>query len=56
MSKVKGLEKNEKKSELILGNSLQGYFFDELTEINQKSNRPLPNETLYYSSLVMDKF
>lgn len=43
-------------SELILENSLQCFFYDELSSINKKSANPLPNETIYYSSLVMDKF
>lgn len=35
--------------------SLQTYFFDELQKMNSKSTRPLPTETIFYSSLVMDK-
>lgn len=42
--------------ELILETSLQAFFYDQLQEINRKSNYPLPNEAIYYSSLVMDKF
>ena len=41
---------------LILESSLQSFFFDELSEINKKFEVPLPQETIYYSSLVMDKF
>lgn len=43
-------------SELVLENSLQSFFFDELSSINKKSSNPLPSETIYYSSLVMDKY
>ncbi|MDD0854467.1 hypothetical protein HBN50_15250 [Halobacteriovorax sp. GB3] len=45
-----------KASEIILESSLQSFFFDELQGVNQKSSRPLPNETIYYSSLVMDRY
>ncbi|HLE10164.1 MAG: hypothetical protein A2504_05335 [Bdellovibrionales bacterium RIFOXYD12_FULL_39_22] len=47
--------KNEKEG-IVLESSLQGYFFDQLKEINGKLLQPLPNETLYYSSRVMDRF
>lgn len=43
-------------SELVLESSLQFYFYDQLQEVNSKSTRPLPNETIFYSSIVMDKF
>lgn len=43
-------------SNLILENSLQVFFYDLLIEANKKSLRPLPNEIIYYSSLVMDQF
>lgn len=41
---------------LILEASLQTFFFDQLESVNQKSQIQLPKETIYYSSLVMDKF
>lgn len=41
-------------SSLILENSLQVYFFDSLMEANKKSMHPLPNEIIYYASLVME--
>ena len=47
---------SKKSSGLILENSLQSFFFDELKLLNDKSFRPLPNELIYYSSLVMDHF
>ena len=43
-------------SGLILESSLQSYFYTELQEINERLVGPLPNETIFYSSLVMDKF
>lgn len=44
------------KSALSLETSLQAFFFDQLQAINKKSSPPLPNETIFYSSLVMDRF
>jgi hypothetical protein len=41
---------------LVLESSLQAYFFDQLLEVNRRTSAPLPNETIFYSSLVMDKF
>lgn len=41
---------------LVLEQSLQTFFFDQLQEINGKSTHPVPGEVIYYSSLVMDKF
>ena len=43
-------------SDLILESSLQTFFFDQLTEVNKKSAYPIPQEAIYYSSLVMDQF
>ncbi len=36
--------------------SLQAYFFDELLRINERRQAPLPKLSLFYSSLVMDRF
>jgi hypothetical protein len=47
---------NGESSGLVLETSLQGFFYDQLTEFNKKSTDPLPNEAIFYSSLVMDKF
>lgn len=41
---------------LILESSLQVFFYDHLQEFNKKSLSPLRNETIFYSSLVMDHF
>lgn len=41
-------------SNLVLENSLQVFFYDLLQDFNKKSYRPLPNEMIYYASLVMD--
>ena len=46
----------ESKVEITLESSLQAYFYDQLCEINEKYASPLPNEAIYYSSLVMDRF
>ncbi|MBP9682080.1 MAG: hypothetical protein KBD76_11795 [Bacteriovorax sp.] len=45
-----------KTSGLVLESSLQVFFYDHLQEFNKKSLSPLPNETIFYSSLVMDNF
>jgi len=39
-----------------LESSLQVYFFDVLQKFNKNSTSPLPNEMIFYMSLVMDKF
>ncbi len=44
------------KDNLILESSLQSFFFDQLNDLNKKSSSPLPGETIYYSSLIMDRF
>jgi hypothetical protein len=44
------------KSQIVLESSLQVFFFDLLQGLNKKSTRPLSNETIFYSSLVMDQF
>ena len=46
-------QKNPEKLEVVWGTSLQGYFFEELNKINDKSSRPLPQKTIVYSSWVM---
>lgn len=43
-------------SKFTLESSLQTFFYDQLQEFNKKSLEPLPNETIYYSSLVMDRY
>lgn len=43
-------------STLVLENSLQVFFYDMLHDLNKKSQHPLPNEMIYYTSLVMDTF
>ncbi len=42
-------------SQIILESSLQVFFYDLLQEINRKSQIPLSNETIFYSSLVLEK-
>lgn len=41
---------------IILSTNLQGFFFDGLTELNQKSLCPLPGSVIYYSSDVLNNF
>ena len=43
-------------SKLVCESNLQSFFYRQLLEVNQYSSDPLPKETIYYSSLVMDKF
>ena len=45
----------ESKAPLVIETSLQPFFYDQLQAINRKMIYPLPNETIYYLSLVMDK-
>ncbi len=44
------------KTELTLELSLQAYFYSELKKLNDKKGVPLPNEAIYYSSRVLDRF
>lgn len=41
---------------IILSQNLQGYFFENLNELNKKSLCPVPESIIYYSSEVLDKF
>ncbi len=43
-------------SKLVLDSNLQAFFFDHLQEFNLRSLSPLPTETIFYSSIVMDNF
>jgi len=43
-------------SAVSLESSLQSFFYSQLMEFNKKTLSPLPNEAIYYSSLVMDKY
>lgn len=38
---------------IILNESLKGFFYKSLSEINKKSLCPVPEETIYYSSEVL---
>ena len=48
--------KRPKRQDLVLESSLQSFFFECLSEVNGKALHPLPNEIIYYSSVVMDRF
>lgn len=41
---------------IILSNSLKGFFFEGLSELNKKSLCPVPESIIFYSSDVLDKF
>lgn len=43
-------------TKLVLESSLQIFFFDHLQEFNKRALNPLRQETIYYSSIVMDNF
>jgi hypothetical protein len=45
----------ESKTSLVIETSLQPFFYDQLQSFNRKTTRALPNETIYYLSLVMEK-
>jgi hypothetical protein len=47
---------NSNKTTIHLEHSLQAFFFDELQSINKKSTRPIPNEMIFYSSIVLDRY
>ena len=50
------MEKKSKtpSSDIILSESLKSYFFDQLQEVNKKAICPVPEETLFYSSEVLE--
>jgi hypothetical protein len=43
-------------NKLILDESLKGYFYKSLSEINKKSLCPVPEETIFYSSEVLSRY
>jgi hypothetical protein len=43
-------------SKILLGTSLQGFFYDHLDQFNKKLLNPLAQETIFYSSIVMDNY
>lgn len=47
---------NSRPKEIITVPSLQTYFFDVLTDFNKKAPCPIPQEIIYYSSDVLNKF
>jgi hypothetical protein len=46
---------NNNSDEIIVETSLQSFFFDQMDRINKCSVNPFPQETIYYSSRVMDR-
>jgi len=53
---MKFQKKSSKPKGIILESSLQSFFFDQLMEANNKSLTPVSQETLFYSSDVLNKF
>ncbi len=47
---------NSRPKEIITVPSLQTYFFDILSDFNKKAPCPIPQEIIYYSSDVLNKF
>ncbi len=45
-----------KTKEILIETSLQSFFFDQLQEINRKFTKPLPQEVIFYSSVVLDQY
>lgn len=50
------MTKNSNNSSIHLEHSLQAFFFDRLNDLNKRSTQPIPDEMIYYSSLVMDRY
>lgn len=46
----------DQSKKIVLESNLQGFFYDNLQEFNVKSLSPLRQETIFYSSVVMDKY
>ncbi len=49
-------QEEEKRLELVTGQSLQSFFYSHFDDLNKLSMEPLPMEVLFYASRVMDKF
>jgi hypothetical protein len=43
-------------TDLVLESSLQGFFYDQLSQVNKKSSKPLATEIIFYSSNVLDLY
>ncbi|MCO4756258.1 MAG: hypothetical protein KC478_17380, partial [Bacteriovoracaceae bacterium] len=48
------MNKESGKQQIILSESLKSYFFQQLRSINSKSLCPVPEETIYYSSEILE--
>ncbi len=46
---------DKEKHSIVLETSLQTFFYDQLMGLNKITATPIPNEAIYYSSIVMDK-
>lgn len=43
-------------SEIITVTDLKSFFYESLTHVNKRSLCPIPEETIYYSSSVLEKY
>jgi hypothetical protein len=50
------MSEDQKKSNLIIAPNLFSFFFEGLNELNNKSTCPVPQEVIFYSSVVLDKY
>ncbi|MCB9060734.1 MAG: hypothetical protein H6622_04355 [Halobacteriovoraceae bacterium] len=46
---------SKKDNKIILETNLQPFFYDRLQEINLTLNGPIPNESIYYTSRVLER-
>lgn len=51
-----GRPRMTQESKIILGTSLQAFFYTHLQDYNKRSLTPLKQETIFYSSMVMDNY
>jgi hypothetical protein len=43
-------------SKILLGTNLQTFFYNQLQEFNKRSLKPLSQQTIFYSSMVMENY
>lgn len=49
------MEKKKSETDIVLSESLKFYFYEQLRDLNKNSLCPVPEETIYYSSEVLEK-
>ena len=47
---------NTNKQKIVTAKSLQTFFFESLSKLNQRISNPLPEEAIFYSSDVLDRY